>query len=82
MAKKKATSKAKAKPIKVDLDSQTAILMGSLAQKGIIKLKHDGRLGYNQARLEMTDDPKDKQVTMRANLKMAHAYGFPIGNEG
>lgn len=76
MKKKKSTKK-----ISVALDHSTAILMGSLAQKGIVTLKHDAKLGYGKAKLDMTDNPKDKKVVLRANLNMAHAYGFPVAAE-
>ena len=80
--KKKTLSKRKprAKKITLDVDHSTAVLLGSLAQKGIITLKHDGKLGYNKAKLDMTSDPKDKKVTLRANLNLAESYGFPHGH--
>lgn len=74
-------AKSKSGKLKIDLDHRTAILMGTLVTKGLIKLKHDDQLGHGQSRLEMTTDPNDKKVTLRTNLNLAQAYGFPIASE-
>ena len=74
-------AKKRSKKLTLDLDNKTAMLIGSLAQKGLIKLKHDAKLGYGEAKLDMTDNPGDQNVVLRANLNLAHAYGFPFSGE-
>lgn len=66
------------KRITVDLDHHTAVLMGNLAKKGMIKVAHDESMGMGEAKLDMHTDPNDKDVTFKANLNMAHAFGFPM----
>lgn len=67
-----------AEKISIDLDEKTAMLVGTLAKKGLVKVQHDAKQGFGKAKLEMSSDPKDKKVILKANLHHGTAMGFPV----